>query len=126
MPTSSSITVAGMISGHRELTIDPLIDHARVDADGRCVVSMIDLLALLRLHVDAELLLVEFVNGASRAIRISEIVERDAIGIELRVRTRPGCSGAVWSAHLRSSDSASASAIASIRALSFAAFVGSP
>jgi hypothetical protein len=124
--TSSSITVAGMVSGHRELTVDPLIDNAGVDADGRLVVSMIDVLALMRLHVDAELLLVEFVNGASRAIRISEIVERDAIGLQLRVRTRPGCSGVVWSAQLGSSDAGAASAIASIRAVSFAAFVGLP
>ncbi len=115
-----------MVSGHRELTVDPLIDLARVDADGRRVVSMIDVLALMRLHVAAELLLVGFVNGASRAIRMSEIVERDAIRVQLRVRTRPGSGGVGWSAHLWSSDSGASPAIASIRALTFAAFVGSP
>ncbi len=126
MPSSSSITVAGMVSDHRELPVELLIDIAGVDADGRCFVSLIDVLARMQLHVDAELLLVEFANGASRAIRMSEIVERDAIRIQLRVRERPGCSGDDWSAHLCSSDSGASPAITSVRALSFAAFVGSP
>jgi len=123
--TLSIITVTGMVSGSPELTVDQLVDHAVVDGQGRLLVSMIDVLALIRPRADADLLLFEFTNGASRALRISEIVESDEVGIQLQGSPRPECA-ALWSAHTRSSASSTSSPLASMAALSFAVFVGSP
>ena len=74
---SPLFTLDGMITGHHALVLDEVLDHAIVGPDGRLLVSMVDVLAIARLDRDADVLLVEFVDGASRAIRMADVLERD-------------------------------------------------
>ncbi len=122
--SSPLLTVGGMISGHCELAVEQLLDQAVVDAGGRLLVSMIDALALVRLRSDAELLLVEFTDGSSCALRVPEILDRDAVFLQLRLEHRGGSVDGAWIVRLWWEQAGPSPAMTSICATSFAAFVG--
>jgi hypothetical protein len=116
----------GLISGNRALDLDDVLDHAVVDAEGRVLVSMVDVLAMVCLDRRAEVLLVGFVDGASRAFRVADVAERDDVFIQLGIEHCDGPGGGVWTARLWSEDVGTSPVVASIKATTFAVFVGSP
>jgi len=120
---SPLLTVEGMVDGHCTITIDRVLDDAVVDGDGRLLVSMIDVLAIMRLAADAQVLVVRFRNGASHALRVPEIVEHDDVFLQLQIPEQLGADGAAWSARLWSSEAEASELIVSISAMSFASFV---
>ena len=122
---SPLLTVDGMLDGHCTIMIERVLDHAVVDGDGQLLVSMIDVLAIMRLAADAEVLVVRFRNGASRALRVPEIVVGDEFFLHLQIREQLGADGAAWSARLWSGEAGASESIVSISAMSFASFVGS-
>ena len=122
--SSPLLTVDGMILGRHDLTAEQILDHAVVDADGRLLVSMIDALAIVRLRSDAELVLVEFADGASCALRVPEILDRNDVFLQLHLECRGGSVDGVWVARLWSEQSGPSAAMTSMSATSFAAFVG--
>lgn len=122
--SSPLIPLDGMIARRRALSLHDMLAHSSVDSHGRLLVSMIDTLAIARLDADAELLMVEFTDGSSQALCIADVVKHDDVFIQLWVRERVGFGGEEWFARLWVSGSASASTVSSIRATSFAAFVG--
>ena len=121
---SSLFTVEGMFHGRTSLAIEHLLDHVMVDTEGRLLVAMIDVLALVRIDADAELLLVHCHDGSSRALRLPDVVDVDGPFLELHVPEQPGSDDDSWSARLWSLDGVPSSPVASIQAVSFAAFVG--
>ena len=122
--SSPLLTVEGMLDDHCRVTIERLVDDAVVDGDGRLLVSMIDVLAIMRLTADAELLMVRFRDGTSHALRVPEIVVGDDVFLHLQIREQLGADGATWSARLWSRKAGASKSIVSISAMSFASFVG--
>jgi hypothetical protein len=116
----------GLIPGHHALVVDDVLDHAVVDAEGRVLVSMVDVLAIGCLDQRADVLLVEFVDGASRAFRVADVAERDDVYIQLGIDQCDGPGGGTWLARLWSEDVGTSAVVSSIRATTFAAFVGVP
>lgn len=119
--SSPLLTVEGMLDDHCRVTIERLVDDAVVDGDGRLLVSMIDVLAIMRLTADAELLMVRFRDGTSHALRVPEIVVGDDVFLHLQIREQLG---GAWSARLWSREAGASKSIVSISAMSFASFVG--
>jgi len=113
-----------MFDGHCTITIEGVLDDAVVDADGRLLVSMIDVLAIMRLAADAEVLVVRFREGASHALRVSGIIGRDDVFLQLQIPEKLGAYGAAWSARLWSREAGASESIVSVSAMSFASFVG--
>jgi hypothetical protein len=50
-----------------------------LDGPGRTPTTPIDLLAMLRIDTGAEVLLIRYRGGASRAFRVAEIIERSEV-----------------------------------------------
>ncbi len=121
---SPLLNIDGMLDGDRAVTIEHLLDHTVVDGDGRLLVPMIDVLAIVRLAADAEILLVHVLGGASLALRVPEIVEGDDVFLQLHIPEQLGAGGAAWNARLWSHDAGPSAPIVSICAMSFASFVG--
>ena len=121
---SPLFTVDGMFHGRCSLTIDDLLDHVEVDSDGRLLVAMIDVLALVRLDADAEVLLVQCHDGGSRALRLPDVVGGDDLFLHVSVPDQPGSGDEPWTARLWSPDAGPSAPVVSIRALSFSSFVG--
>lgn len=124
--SSPLFALDGMISGHHALVLDEVLDHAIAGSDGRLLVSMVDVLAIAFLDRDADMLLVEFADGTSRALRVADVLERDGVSIELWIDRPVGPGAAAWSCRLWSEDVGTSPVVTSIRATTFAAFVGSP
>ncbi len=122
--SSPLLAVTGMISGRHALTVEETLDHAVVDEDGHLLVSLIDALAIVRLRSDAELLLVDFADGTSWALRVSEVLDDDDLFLRLHLEQRVGSLDGVWSTRLWSDKSGLSMVVRSIRAISFASFVG--
>lgn len=114
----------GMMSSQRAFALDEVLDHAAVDSDGRPLVSMVDVLAIVHLAREADVLLVEFVDGSSLAFRIPDVLERDDVFLQLGIEYRVG--PRVRNCRLWSQEVGATPVVASIRAMTFAAFVGSP
>ena len=122
--SSPLLTVDGMVSSRHELTVQETLDHAVVDDAGRVLVALIDVLAIVRLRSDAELLLVEFADGSSCALRVSEVLDRNDVSLQVRLERRGGSVDGVWVARLWSEQSGPSPAMTSMSATSFAVFVG--
>ena len=117
------LSLEGMLDG--ALTIERALEQAVVDADGRLLVSMIDVLAMVRLAAEAEVLMVHFIGGASSAWRVPEIVDGEQVFLQLQIPAHLGAD-APWYARLWSSEAGPSPTIVSISAMSFASFVGLP
>lgn len=124
--SSPLFALDGMISSHHALVLDKVLDRAILGHEGRLLVSMVDVLAIARLDRDADVLLVEFVDGASRALRMADVIECDGVFIQLDVEHRVGPAPGVWTCRLWSEAVGTSPVVVSIRATTFAAFVGSP
>jgi hypothetical protein len=106
------------------LTAEGVFDHATVDPDGQLRVSMIDLLATVRIGADTEILLVAFTNGTSHAWRLSEILLDDHACLRLEALRCIGAEQSHWAARLWTSDRGLSERVDSIAAMTFASFVG--
>ena len=106
------------------LGLDDIVGHAVVDPCGRVLISMIDVLAAAHLGVEADLLLVEFVDGSSRALRLAEVIDGDDVYLRLFAVRRQASYEIDWCARLWSDHCGSSPAVASIKAMTFATFVG--
>jgi hypothetical protein len=116
--TSPSIPCAGLV-GRVNLTLDCLLELATVDANGCPVVSFLDVLAVIHLHADADVLLLELASGELFALTVREVVSSDDSELQLVV----GGGGHV--PRLRSSRRALPEQhVVAITAVSFAHFVG--
>jgi hypothetical protein len=122
--TAPLFTLDGMVSGHHGLDLDDVADHVVNGVDGQLLIALIDVLAMARLASDADLLLVEFVDGSSRALRLCEVLDRDDVYLRLRIEGPPTAEDAGWRAQLWSADSGSSPTVSSIRAVTFVSFVG--
>ena len=122
--SSPLLTVEGMLDDHCLVTVERVLVDAVVDGEGRLLLSMIDVLAIMRLSADAEVLIVRFRDGASHALRVPDIVVDDGVFLHLQVREQVGADGAAWSARLWSRKAGASESIVSISAMSFASFVG--
>jgi hypothetical protein len=122
---SALLTVEGMIRGRGTLAIEHLLHHVDLDDDGRLLVAMIDVLALVRIETDAELVLVRSHDGGSCALRVARIVDCADVFLELRVSEPSVLDCTPWTVHLWSPDAGASSPVASIQAMSFSSFVGS-
>ncbi len=91
--SSPLFVLDGMISAHGSLVLDDVVDRVVVRSHGRLLVSMVDVLAIVRLDRGADVLLVEFVDGSSPAFRIADVLERDDVFIAAadRVSSRSPC-----------------------------------
>jgi hypothetical protein len=116
--------VDGMLRADGPLAIEHLVDFVVVDSAGRLLVDIVDLLAMLRIDVDAELLLVTFRDGSSRALPLPEVVDSDGLFLEVHLSGQRRSGDEPWSVRLWSSDTGPSSCVESIRAMSFASFVG--
>lgn len=117
-------TVAGMVREQQALTVADVVDRVVVAGDGRVLVSLIDVLAAARVGVDADLLVVEFVDGASRAMRLAQVIEADDTWVQLSAVRRQACYQVEWTARLWSAQCGVSPEVASISATTFAEFVG--
>jgi hypothetical protein len=117
------LTIEGTLDG--TFSVEQAYDHAMVDLDGRLLVSMIDVLALVRLDGAAEIVLVHFDDGASRAFRVSEISD-GTVYLQLSRAASSTTEIFDWTLRLWSRRSGSSAPIASIAAMTFASFVGQP
>lgn len=115
------LRLEGMPDG--SLTVERVLEYTVVDEDGRLLVSMVDVLAIMRLDADAEILLVHFGEGANSAWRVAEMVESDDVFLQLLIPGRFSADAA-WNARLWSSDEGLSATIVSISAMTFASFVG--
>lgn len=84
------------------------------------LVSMIDVLAILQPDVDAEVVFVHFIDGASHAIAIREIIRGD----EYRMRLDHDDDGSVRATLHSNRRPVPSVAVSSIRTVTFAEFVG--
>jgi hypothetical protein len=124
MNTSPMFTVAGMVHEQQPITVGDLVDRAIVDDDGRVLISLIDVLAAVRVGVDADLLVIEFVDGDKRAVRLAPVIEADDTWVRLSAIRRHRSDAVEWTARLWSARCGSSPALVSISATTFAAFVG--
>ena len=122
--TTPRFTLDGLVCGHHGLDLDDVADHVTVGVDGRLLIALVDLLAMVRLAVDADLLLVEFIDGSSRALRLCEVLDRDDVHLRLRLVGPATADDAGWRAQLWSADSGPSPTVSSIRAVTFGEFVG--
>ena len=117
------IATDGMVDRDAALTVERILDVAIVDADGRILVRMIDVLALVRLDADAEIVLVRHRNGSSCALSVRELTNRSDLFLLLDVcaasTTATEVVPRLWSAA-----GGASSPIASLSAISFSTFVG--
>jgi hypothetical protein len=122
--TSPLLSARGMFHGADVLEVEHLLGHAVVDAGGRILVPVVDVLAILRIDVDAELLVVHSRDRASRALRLSDVVGCDEVFLQLQLDEGSDGGDASWAALLWSQRSGSSSPVESLQATSFASFVG--
>lgn len=116
--TSTSIPCAGLV-GRERLTFACLLELATVDAHGCPVVSLVDVLAAIHLHADAEVLLLGLASGELFALTVREVVSSDDSDLQLVV----GGGGHV--PRLRASRrSLPEHRVVAMTAVSFAHFVG--
>lgn len=119
------ITIEGMVHHHAPLTIESILDAATVDADGRILVPMLDILALMRLDADAEIVLVRFRIGTSCALSVRELTRNSDLFIILEVGGATiDHSHCTVVPKLWSVQGGASCAVASLSAISFAMFVG--
>ena len=121
--SSTIFTVEGMFHSHGAIAVDDLLDVAVVSCDGHLLVPLVDLLALVRIDADAEVVLVNAHDGASWALRMPEIIDGDDLFLQLQVRAGDPTLRD-WSAMLWSRSAGPSMSVATIRATSFASFVG--
>ncbi len=123
MTSAPLISVDGLV-GPRSLTAHRLLDVAFVDRCGRIVVSFVDVFAMIRLDRSAEIVLVELVDGSSTALTVRDVVRCDEIVLQLEMRV--GSHRFVPRLRSTTSDrSFTGTPIRGLRAMTFAAFVGS-
>lgn len=125
MQSPTLFTTAGLVHEQHALTVDDLLDRAIVDGDGRILIALVDLLAASRLRVDADLLVVEFADRSSRAVRMGPAIATDDTYIQLVAVRRRVDDEAEWVARLWSVQCGSSPELRSINATTFTAFVGS-
>jgi hypothetical protein len=113
----------GMLSRHA-LVLDDVLDHVAVESEGRLLVAMVDVLAIVRLDRDADVLLVEFLDGTSRAFRMADVLGGGDVFLRLGIERRICSSDEAWLARLWSPEVGSSPVVVSVRATTFAAFVG--
>jgi hypothetical protein len=119
-----SITIEGSTLTST-LTLSALLDHVVMDRDGRLFVPMVDVLALMRLDVDAEILLVTHHDGSSTALRIAALVSgADDTSLYLQVRRTLADVSSTVVPRLWRADTAPSAPVRSLRGLTFAAFAG--
>ena len=121
--SSPLFALDGMLSRHA-LVLDDVLDHAAVESEGRLLVAMVDVLAIVRLDRDADVLLVEFLDGTSRAFRMVDVLEPGEVFLRLGIERRSCSIDGVWVARLWSEEAGASPVVVSIRATTFAAFVG--
>jgi hypothetical protein len=114
----------GMLRGECALTIEEALDHATVDARGRVLIPILDVLALARVDADADVLLLLHADGSSHVLRIADLIGRSDVYLQLSVLELWGVAGTAWRARLRTHDAARSAPLRSIRAMTFATFVG--
>ena len=95
-----------------------------MDADGRMLTPILDVLALLRIDADADLLLVCHRSGARRALRVSALVDGDGIFLRCIRRTPRRWRGRTVDGMCVVVAVGSAWPVESLRATLFASFVG--
>jgi hypothetical protein len=76
------ITVDGLVS-QPPVPLAQLLDVAIVDHDGRVLVPVVDVFAMMHLDPSAEILLLEFVDGTVTAVTIREVVADDDLCLHL-------------------------------------------
>ncbi len=121
---SPLLSARGMFHGTDVLEVEHLLGHAVVDASGRILVPIVDVLAILRIDVDAELLVVHSRGGACRALRLPDVVACDEVFLQLQLDEGRGAGDASWGALLWSQRAGSCSPVESLQATSFASFLG--
>jgi hypothetical protein len=65
------------------LTLDRLLDVAVVDADGRVLVALVDVLAAVRLDRCAEILVAGFAGGGQLALAVRDVVSADDVWLQI-------------------------------------------
>jgi hypothetical protein len=114
----------GLLRGDAVLTIEEALDHATADPVRGVLVPMLDVLALARIDADAEVLMVLLADGFSQVFRIADLVDRSDVHLQLSTFDPQGALRTAWTARLRTDEAAPAAPVRSIRAMSFASFVG--
>jgi len=122
--TTSLLTVDGMVHHQADLVIERLIDQAVIDIDGRLLVAMVDVLAMVQLDADAEVVRVQYVDGTTCVMRVAEIVDGNDTFLQLQLDRRLGAGNGTWRVHLWSHESGRSAHVVSIHAMTFASFVG--
>jgi hypothetical protein len=123
MPTPL-LDLVGLLRGDGVLTIEAAFDHATVDAAGRLLMPMLDLLALAQVDADADVLMLQHADGSRHALRIADVIDRGDVYLQLSTLELPGLAGPAWTAQVCTDDVAPSAPVRSIRAMSFASFVG--
>ena len=121
--TSRTIAVDGLMRRRAPLVPERLLDVAVVDDEGRVMVPMLDLFAMVRLDASAELVVVHFGTGASQVFRIAELARED-VWLQLDLRERGQTGDVEIVPRLWSTASGSSEPIVSFVAITFASFVG--
>lgn len=124
MTAASVISLDGLVDPTGPLTVSTLLDRAVVDVEGRILVPMVDVLAMMRLDADADIVLASHRGGASSALTVRQIVENRELYLFLQIRRRVGGSTASVVPRLWSLGDGPSAPVESLRALTFAAFVG--
>ncbi len=119
---SSLLTVDGMVHRSAVITSEVLFGRAVLDDAGRALVSLADVFALVQLDACAEIVLVDHGQGVTSALRVSEVLTRGDMFIQV---TAAGVTCAdEWQVRLWSADTGSSLPVVSLCAMSFASFVG--
>lgn len=121
--TSRTIAVDGLMHRRAPLMPEQLLDVAVVDDEGRILVPMLDLFAMVRLDARADLVVVHFRNGASRVFRVVELA-RDDVWLHLDLREWAESGNVEIVPRLWSTASGSSEPIVLLVAITFASFVG--
>ncbi len=125
--SSLLFTVEGLFHGDVVVSLERLLDGAGIDEAGRILVPIVDVLAMLRIDVAADLLVVRHRCGAACAHRLGSLLAEHDMHLQLRPGQRCGAGRESWSASLWSpklAASVPSSPVTTVRATSFAAFVG--
>jgi hypothetical protein len=85
-------------------------------------VSIVDLLAIVRLDADADVILLDACDGTNSVLRVAELLDGEVF-LQLCLQLPPGSDHVAWHACLRSPAGRS-TPIASLHAMTFQAFVG--
>lgn len=117
MTMSPSLRISGL-ADRTPLPIGRLLDDATVDENGGLTVSIVDVLAAVRLRASAEIVVIEFADGSSLALTVPTLSDAGTPCLTLD----PASS----SVRLASPDSSSSPApcVIGMLAMSFASFVG--